>query len=365
MSRDLKDLRVDFIAGTLARGGAERQLYYMVKVLSKAGAQLRVLSLNRGEPYEEDIKALGVPVIWVGRAHSKMARLYAIIRELKNDTPEIIHSTHFYTNLYAAIAARFIGAKEIGAIRNDLSYEIKNLSFFGRYSLRFPRFLIANSQKAVDEALGLGIRRESIRLLDNAVDTEVFKPAGDNSPDTQAIRLLFVGRLTEQKRPDIFIRILSEVRRVNPHVCGTVVGIGSLRESLKDLAEELRLGPEAIEFKEDLGDMPSAYRQADIVVLTSDFEGMPNIVLEAMASGLPVVATDAGALPDIISDGITGYIIASGSVEKFKQCVLSLAEDAQMRGRIGKAARAQAQEKFSLEMLLQNIRSLYAVVLDI
>lgn len=365
--KTLEDLRVDFIAGTLAVGGAERQLYYMAKVLSGAGARIRVLSLTSGETYEKDIDKLGVPIIYVGRFPSRIIRLYNIICELKKDPPEIIHSVHFYTNLYAAIAARMVGAKEIGTIRSNLFYEVKGLSFFGKLSLIFPRFLIANSRKAIENASSFGVRAESICLLENIVDTELFQPVYTKTKfsgiSESTVRIIYVGRFEKYKRIDIFLQVLSEVYRLNPHTHGMIVGDGPLRKSLEDLSMELHLGPDVVKFTGIVDDMPSAYQQADILVLTSEFEGMPNVVLEAMACGLPVVATDVGAVPDIVSHGITGDIVPVGDTNGLIKYVLGLVQSATLRQDMGSRARTLAEERFSLKTLQQKLFLLYASVL--
>src|SRR5258706_1735559 len=94
----LGGLRVCFIAGTLGQGGAERQLFYMLQAMRAQGTPLRVLSLTQGEFWEQRIRALGVPVVWVGERTSRLARLCRIVKELAPDRPDVLQSSHFYTN---------------------------------------------------------------------------------------------------------------------------------------------------------------------------------------------------------------------------------------------------------------------------
>src|SRR5213593_4389041 len=137
MACDLAGMKVSFVAGTLGQGGAERQLFYMVKALVETGARPRVLCLTRGEFWEERITSLGVPVTWVGERPSRLARTRAIVAELKRERPDILQSQHFYTNLYVVAAARVLGVREIGAIRCNAAWEVSDLGdTLGRLSLR-------------------------------------------------------------------------------------------------------------------------------------------------------------------------------------------------------------------------------------
>src|SRR5262245_59851234 len=110
---DLKELRVCILAGTLGRGGAERQRIYMLRALKEAGIKTRVLCLTRGEALEEEILALGISVTWVGRSRWRPIRLCRIIRELLRESADIFQSAHFYTNIYVALAGRLLGIKTI------------------------------------------------------------------------------------------------------------------------------------------------------------------------------------------------------------------------------------------------------------
>jgi len=138
MPVDPSKLEVCFLAGTLGRGGAERQLTYMLRALGSAGASTRVLCLTDGEPFQREIEALGVGVEWVGPSGSRAARLYRIIQALRRRPADILQSVHFYTNLYATVAARVVGICDIGAIRNDLSSEeLKENGLAGYRQLTF------------------------------------------------------------------------------------------------------------------------------------------------------------------------------------------------------------------------------------
>src|SRR4051812_5394874 len=101
--RNLAGLKVCFLAGTLEHGGAERQLFYMLKALGRTGAMPRVLSMDRGEFWEEKIRGMGVSVTCVGDHPSRLVRLVRVLKELGKDPPDILQSQHFFANAYVAL----------------------------------------------------------------------------------------------------------------------------------------------------------------------------------------------------------------------------------------------------------------------
>lgn len=146
----LAGVRLLFVVGTLGQGGAERQLFYILQALITLGARPRLLCLTESEFWHEPIRKLGVEVVFVGARHSRPARLLRIIKEARVYQPHVVQSQHFYTNLYATLAARIVRSREIGAIRNDGFSEIRSGGpLFGRLNSLLPRLLAANSRAAM------------------------------------------------------------------------------------------------------------------------------------------------------------------------------------------------------------------------
>jgi glycosyltransferase involved in cell wall biosynthesis len=353
-----------FLAGTLGQGGAERQLFYILRALQQNGVRPRVLSLTSEEFWEKRIRDLGVPIFWVGRQESKLLRLASIIKALSKRRPQVLQSHHVFTNLYAVAAARALGLRELGALRNSGASEVwSDGKVIGRLNLRAPRSLVVNSRTAISKAIAAGVPSERLHFLPNVVDSDQFRPAA--RPDGEAIRLIAVGRLVKEKRMDRFIKLVARLRQrsINP-ISATIVGAGPLKARLERQATELGLLPGTIELKEPVQDMRPIYQQADILVLTSDFEGTPNVVLEAMASGLPVVATRVGGVPEVLRQGETGYLADTEDERSLTEALLQLINCRQTRAELGGRARKYVEANHSINRLPGLLESLYGEALS-
>jgi glycosyltransferase involved in cell wall biosynthesis len=385
--RSLDGLRVTFLAGTLGQGGAERQLFYIVQALRRSGSDVRVLCLTQGEFWEDRIRALNVPVSFAGQSSWRLARLARIVAELRARRPDVLQSQHFYTNLYATAAARMLHLPEIGAIRNDTVSEVRaNGRVFGSWSLRLPRTVAANSRQGMANALSLGVPAARVRFLPNVVDSAHFAPRDggserdgvrdrmrdnerDNERDRGELRLLVVGRLTRQKRVDRFLDVLSCLRsRSGIDARATIAGAGPLREELERQADSLGLHAPVLRFAGAVADTRDLYRDADVLVLTSEWEGTPNVLLEAMSSGLAVVSTRVGGVSDIVRDGETGVLIDDHgdqhTVRAFCDALTAMGREPGRRRDIGGRARAFVVQQHSLEALPRVLSELYRSVLS-
>jgi glycosyltransferase involved in cell wall biosynthesis len=354
---DLANYRIAFVAGTLGRAGAEQQLFYIVQGLVAAGASVAILSLTRGEFWESRIERLGAPVIYVGERDSRLARLERITREVRRLRSHIVQSQHFYTNIYSAIAARRTGARDIGAIRGNAIAEVRaNGPIFGRLSLRLPRTLVANSEVGMHNAVALGVPERKLFLLPNVVDTSRFSPS--NRVAGAAVRVLSVGRLVALKRHDGFLRSIAACRDAGQRVEATIAGEGPLRKELEELAASLSLKG-TVEFAGGVEDMPALYRRSDILVLNSEHEGTPNVVLEAMSCGLPVLATAVGGVPALIRDGQTGILATPGEERQLTEKLSALIGDPNVRAQLGRQARAFIVARHSPASIAANLALIY------
>jgi glycosyltransferase involved in cell wall biosynthesis len=361
--RDLTGLKVCFLAGTLGQGGAERQLYYMLVALRDAGVVPRVLCLTEGEYWQQRIEALGVRVDWVGQGKSPVSRLATIIGQLRRDPPDMLQSQHFFANSYVIAAARVLRLYDIGAIRGDGFEELEsNPGLRGWLSLRLPRALAVNSQTAIENAVTLGVARRRLFFLPNAVDSTIF--AGEQRQPGKTVRLLTVGSLVPVKRLDRFLRTISRVSsRASMPVEGLIVGDGPLRAELESQARDLGLAEANVRFCGSATDPSAWYRDADIMLLTSDREGTPNVVLEAMAFGLPVVATRVGGLPAVVVESETGYLVGREDEAALAEAVLDLVEDREKRIAFGKRGRTFVHANHTLLQLTASLRQLYDAAL--
>jgi glycosyltransferase involved in cell wall biosynthesis len=359
---DLSGLSICFIAGTLGQGGTERQLFYALKTLHQLDARVTLLCLTHGEFWEDRIRACGIPVKWIGQRKSHLARALQVISELQTEPPDLIQSQHFYTNLYAVAAARISGLREIGTLRSDTFSEVLSHAFTGKLSLRMPRKIVANSRMAISNAISLGVPADRLHFLPTVVDSEMFHPSPKISGGV--VKLLAVGRLSAEKRFERFISIVDLIKeQSSATVKGIVVGDGPLRENLQQLSSEIGLDYDTIEFKGEVTEMAAVYREADILVLTSEFEGTPNVILEAMASGLPVVSVGVGGVPEIVENHVTGFLIEPYDELEMADALIRLIHEPDLRYEFGCAARRFIELNRTLNHLPRILTDFYQAVL--
>lgn len=362
--KNLLNVKITFLAGTLVNDGAERQLFYMLQCLKNQEADIKVLCLTKGEHYEKKILELGVPVIWVGRSQFRPFRLMRILTEIVKARPDIFQSSHSYTNLYVTVISRLLGIKGIAALRNDFISEVYTQDKILRLKgLHLSNKIVVNSKNALLNATNHGFAKKKLYYLPNAVDTNFFKPsAEDKNRDT--INILSVSRLVKHKRNDLVFEILSELKKRGIKYKAKIVGSGELENELKKQANNLGLFPNLLEFTGFTSDVLKYYQWANIFLHTSAFEGTPNVVMEAMACGLPIVATNVGDTQELVDDGITGYLFEPDNTAGMINALIRIANNQYLRKTMGQSARESIAKKYSRKKLHYNLARLYKSLIE-
>jgi glycosyltransferase involved in cell wall biosynthesis len=194
--------------------------------------------------------------------------------------------------------------------------------------------------------IALGVPGRKITVIPNGVDTELFHPASEPAGRSPSVmNVIYVGRFSLQKGTSLLKRVMEKTLHISPHIRFTLVGSGELHEELVRFAR--RTDPNRVRIVGPLpqNEIPSMLRQADVLVHPSTEEGRPNVILEAMASGLPVVATRVGGIPELVEEGATGLLTPLGETDRMTDHLLLLQQDPALRKRMGEAARAAILRK--------------------
>jgi glycosyltransferase involved in cell wall biosynthesis len=351
---------VAFIAGSLGQGGAEQQLLYLTRELARAHAEVQVFTLTRGERYEPLFADAGVPVTFAGHRRPP-ARIADLAMTLRRFRPHVIQAGHFFTNLYVVAAARVSGCAEIGAIRNDMHFDMAECGRWGRALLHVPRTVIANSHAAARSAQAARRDPRRVHVLTNVIDLKAFdRASGGRHVEARAEAVaIAVARLVPAKRLDRFLRALAHARRMGAGLRGVIVGDGPEREKLVAMADQLGLLPHGVTFFGARGDVPRLMARADMLVLTSQHEGFPNVLLEGMAAWLPIITTPAGDAAELVRDGQTGFIVPFDDEEILVRRLIELARSPATRRVLGSAGRALVEERYGLGGLARRALDIY------
>jgi len=356
-------MKIGFLAGTLGRGGAERQLVYMLQALKAEQIETRLLCLTKGEAFEEKIRETGVDVDWIGDSPNQFIRLARIMRNIRERPVDILQSVHFFTNIYAAVAGRILGVRNIGAIRNDLTSEIAANHIFGKWHLKLPQHLIANSQIAVDRATTKGILPDNIDLVRNVVVGQ-NSYTNHRSTDANSARILFAGRLVAQKRPELFVEMASQLceRLPDMKLEFVIAGDGPLRSDVERLLRKHGLENKGVTFVGEVSEMSELYLSSDMLVLTSDHEGTPNVILEAMAYELPIVATHVGGVPAIVNERC-GILVEPTNIEELIAATSKLIVNRKLRVDMGMQGKEYVRKNHSIGYLQDRLKCIYSELL--
>jgi glycosyltransferase involved in cell wall biosynthesis len=223
---------------------------------------------------------------------------------------------------------------------------------------------VCNSQAAADRLAAAGVSPDKLFIIGNALPAEAFAPTKQYVNRTSGPqRVGMVARMNAHcKNHAGFLRIASRIHRKMPEVEFLLVGDGPLRPELQKQAEDLGLGNRAI-FLGDRRDIPDIFASMDVAVLTSDSESLSNVLLEAMAVGLPVVAYRVGGNAELVNED-RGAVIPAGDEERFASAVLRLLASPAMCLQMGQEGRKFVQENFTLERILQRYEACYEKLLE-
>jgi len=381
-------------------GGARKHVLDILRCLDRSRFQPHVAcSLRRGFDAPDALRrfeTLGarttvVPMLRRPAPLADLRSLRNLVRLIRRERFAIVHTHASKAGFLGRLAARRAGAPAVVHTPHTFPFERCDTPLAPLYRLLERRaakwadriVLVAPSQRATAEELGVAEGR--LVVIENGVEPPPEPPETLRARYREKLGLAadepafaFVGRLTPQKDVQTFLRLAAEVLRLVPEAKGFVVGATDNPAYLRSLRP--RPSPQAWQtlsegkppeglllWSHDLplrvlghrSDAPTLVAAFDLVILPSLYEGLPYSLLEAMACGVPVVASNVTGARDAILDGETGFLVAVGDVTAFAGAAAKVLTDRALRLRLGAAAGKRALDHFSLERFAERINALY------
>lgn len=358
----------------LDTGGAQKALARLLAHLDRTRFTPHVACLyNSDKAVAQEIRALGVPVTDLGMtAKWRWDAFWRLYRLLRRERPTILHSWMFHANVPGRVIGRLAGVPIIITSR-------RNVEIGGEMRERLLRWTAGLDDKVIavcELARRAQIERthaapQNVVTVHNGLDVAEF---GTLNPEARATtREAFgipptaplvgsVGRLHPQKDFATLLKAMVCVRDRLPDAHLLLVGDGDLKPELVSQARSLELA-QTVTFAGHRTDIPEILSAVDLLVLPSLWEGLPNALLEAMAAGLPVVATAVGGTPEVVVDGVTGFLVPPRDPQALADAILRLLRDPELRQRMGEAGRARVAAHFSIEQMVHKTEALYEQLL--
>ena len=342
-------------------GGAETMCENLTCALRKLGHEVTVVSLyNEHTPISQRMEAAGVPIRYLDKKRgldlTMIPKLAAIFREEK---PDVVH-THLDVIKYAVPAAKLVGVKRCVHTVHSVAHKeaegrLQKLSnrFFYHAGWSVPVALSREVQQTILAFYGLP--EDAVPVVMNGIDLSLYVPKKDYAM-ADPWRFVHVGRLDTPKNQERLLRAFRKVLDTHPRAQLTLVGDGDLRPRLEALTAELDLR-DAVIFAGMQENVRPFLTEADIFVLTSDYEGIPMTILEAMGTGLPIVSTAVGGVPDMLKDQESGLLVPCDTQAVADACA-RLAGDQTLREKLGRAALADSV-RFSARTMAKAYLDIY------
>lgn len=365
-------LKVFYVIDSFDLGGAQTQLLELVRCLDKHEYQVAVCPLWPLMALEPAFRDTGVEIIRVHKNYSyDFSEIWRLSRSIHHFQPDIVHTWLFTGNLWGRLAAKLAKAPVI--IAGEMTIvPVEQLPVYNfpinKILARWTDMITANSQAGIERLRKDGFEETKLRRIYHGVDVHRFSP--DKTKQYRGVirkklgiplgvvTICVMARMTQQKGHAVFLQAIKQVVETGSDVRCLLIGDGPERDSLEALTFSLGLSDKVL-FLGYSQDTPELLSASDIFALSSYWEGLPNAVLEAMAMGLPVVATDVSGTAEVIHDRITGFLIPAGDPDAMADRFLLLMKDLDLRTRMGRAGRNRCVREFSLEQSTLQTTALY------
>jgi glycosyltransferase involved in cell wall biosynthesis len=350
-------------------------MYTLVASLSALGVTVSAVILNEGI-LANKLREAGIEVVVLDETKLNGGRiLVKLIQVIRSQRPDVIHTHRMKENILGSCAALIAGnipslRSVHGVLKQPPNFHIPKQIFYflNRFTGRFMQKSIISVSKPLTKILVKDFPRSKIRIIENGVDVEDIRKRVGKLLDDQKegwFKVGIVGRLVSVKRIDIVINTARYLinESINNDIEFYVIGEGPLREDWESLSKES--GTEKIvHFMGHQDDILSHIQRLDALMMTSNYEGLPMVLLEAMALRVPVIAHKIGGIPGLLDQGKCGILIDHQDPAEYAQAIVQLKEDLELRAQIVENAFVRVTSKYSAKKNAEGCLSEYISIMN-
>lgn len=362
-------IKLTLLIPTLDRSGAEKQLTLLATRLPREEFRVQVVALDRGGPYEAPLREQRIPVTIVGKRRKvDFGALRKLRHVLAEQQPDVLHTWLFAASAYGRLAAgQRPPFKVVVSERCVDTWKSGWQLWLDKKLMPRTDRLVANSEAVAAFYRELGFPAERMTVIPNGVE----RPAAPRRSRAELLAELklpedarlacYVGRLARQKRLEDLLWGMQVLRQADPRAQLLVIGDGPERERLEQYARDV----EAIGHVRFVGHREDAAQLVplcDVFWLASDFEGMSNSLMEAMACGRPVVVSNIPPNRELVQHGVHGYLIDVGDGVGYAQYTRKLFDEPGLAERMGDAGRLRIEREFTVERMVERYGAMYREV---
>jgi glycosyltransferase involved in cell wall biosynthesis len=361
-------------------GGTERQFIHIANGLDRSRFAVEIACLQREGPLldslHHELPLHTYPVKGSLYSWPSIRSRFRLIKDVRKLKFDIVHTYGWYPNVFAIPASRVASCPAIiASIRDTGAYMTPAKIQALKFACSLADCVLANSSAGRNWLIEQGVKERKIEIIRNGI---VVPPRVGERPQPVGVHREFgipmgtpvcacIGRVVSGKGIDCYLRAARIVADRRPDVRFLMIGArsveGNYQPQLELLARELNLEHRVI-FTGQRHDVPEILREVDIVVHPSLTEGLSNVILEAMAAGIPVIATRVGGNPELVEDGGTGYLVSVGDAGQIANAICRLLEQPHMARAFGETARQRVIDEFAMNRMLSRTEDLYLRVLE-
>ncbi|MHC1770860.1 MAG: glycosyltransferase [Flexilinea sp.] len=342
-------------------GGAEKMVSLLVSNLDKSRFEVTVICIfgqNQKTNMEKRIIAQGVRIEYLNKGLGFSIKTVLKVWKILNVIdPDLIH-THTSGCIYTAPWILFHKVKMLHTIHNMPVYEAENIRRYMMYILFHIRKAIPVAISKENQILTANyyhLAYQQIEMICNPVQTSIYRKTKRDNDSREIIRFINIGRLTKQKNQKILLTAMAEIHIQHPDICLTIVGDGPEKAELMKTTERFHMESYVI-FTGDVEDVEKYLSESDIFILPSIYEGLPLSILEAMASGLPVIASNVGGIPDIVKEN--GILVSVNDVNGLIKAAQKLIDSPIIRQEMSFCSLALVKQ-FDISIIAEQYSKLY------
>jgi glycosyltransferase involved in cell wall biosynthesis len=313
-------------------------------------------------------RAWGAPLVSVpDRGFWDLGVVRRLLDVCRRERVTVWHGHDYKSNALGLLLRRFWPMKLVTTVHGWVHHTSRTPLYYWLDRLCLPRYdlVLCVSPDLYDQCLQAGVDRRRCVLLENGIDTDEFRRRGDAVQARERLgvpggRFLIggAGRLSAEKGFDVLVRAVDQLLKAGRDVGLVIVGEGDEGPRLRALIAELGRG-DRVQLLGFRSDVKEVYQALDVFALSSHREGLPNVLLEAMALQVPVIATRVAGVPRLVRDGENGLLVEAGDAAGLAAGLARLADDAGLRSRLGQAGRRTVEERYSFRERMAKVAALY------